>query len=58
VDRGRTDIVEPKIRDATFRLEVCRAYEDKCAVTGLRLMAKRRAEVQAAHIKPVATRRS
>jgi putative restriction endonuclease len=44
-----------KIRDAAFRLEVCRAYENTCAVTGLRMInGGGRAEVQAAHVKPVA----
>lgn len=48
-------LLNRKIRDATFRLEVCRAYEDTCAVTGLRIInGGGRAEVQAAHIKPVA----
>ena len=48
-------LVNRKIRDASFRLEVCRAYENTCAVTGLRLInGGGRAEVQAAHIKPVA----
>jgi putative restriction endonuclease len=48
-------LVNRKIRDANFRLEVCRAYEDRCAVTGLRIVnGGGRAEVQAAHIKPVA----
>jgi putative restriction endonuclease len=42
-------------RDANFRLEVCRAYDNTCAVTGLRLInGGGRAEVQAAHILPVA----
>ncbi|RWN28348.1 MAG: HNH endonuclease [Mesorhizobium sp.] len=56
VDRQVEQILlNRKIRDATFRLEVCRAYEDKCAVTGLRIInGGGRAEVQAAHIKPVA----
>lgn len=32
-------LMNRKIRDANFRLEVCRAYDDRCAVTGLtRLM--------------------
>ena len=44
-----------KVRDANFRLEVCRAYDNRCAVTGLRIVnGGGRAEVQAAHIKPVA----
>lgn len=48
-------LVNRKIRDANFRLEVCRAYVDRCAVTGLRIInGGGRAEVQAAHIKPVA----
>ena len=56
VDRRVEQILlNRKIRDATFRLEVCRAYEDTCAVTGLRIInGGGRAEVQAAHIKPVA----
>ena len=56
VDRQVEQILlNRKIRDATFRLEVCRAYEDTCAVTGLRIInGGGRAEVQAAHIKPVA----
>ncbi|WP_214475191.1 HNH endonuclease [Mesorhizobium sp. dw_380] len=56
VDRQVEQILlNRKVRDATFRLEVCRAYEDKCAVTGLRMInGGGRAEVQAAHIKPVA----
>jgi putative restriction endonuclease len=42
------------IREASFRLEVCRAYGDTCAITGLRIVnGGGRAEVQAAHIKPV-----
>jgi putative restriction endonuclease len=48
-------LVNRKIRDANFRLEVCRAYDDTCAVTGLKIVnGGGRAEVQAAHIKPVA----
>lgn len=56
VDRSVEQILlNRKIRDATFRLEVCRAYDDTCAVTGLRIInGGGRAEVQAAHIKPVA----
>lgn len=56
VDRRVEQILlNRKIRDATFRLEVCSAYEDTCAVTGLRIInGGGRAEVQAAHIKPVA----
>lgn len=48
-------LVNRKVRDANFRLLVCRAYGDRCAVTGLRIVnGGGRAEVQAAHIKPVA----
>jgi putative restriction endonuclease len=48
-------LVNRKIRDANFRLQVCDAYENRCAVTGLRMInGGGRAEVQAAHIKPVA----
>jgi putative restriction endonuclease len=48
-------LLNRKIRDANFRLEVCRAYDDQCAVTGLRIInGGGRAEVQAAHIRPVA----
>jgi putative restriction endonuclease len=48
-------LVHRVIREATFRLEVCRAYEDTCAVTGLKIVnGGGRAEVQAAHIVPVA----
>ena len=44
------------VRDASFRRSVCRAYEDRCAVTGLRIVnGGGRAEVQAAHIWPVAS---
>ena len=48
-------LVNRNIRDANFRLEVCRAYDDRCAVTGLKIVnGGGRAEVQAAHIMPVA----
>jgi len=48
-------LVNRKVRDANFRLLVCRAYDDRCAVTGFRIVnGGGRAEVQAAHIKPVA----
>lgn len=48
-------LIDRKIRDANFRLLVCRAYGDRCAVTGLRMVnGGGRAEVQAAHVKPVA----
>jgi putative restriction endonuclease len=48
-------LVNRQIREANFRLEVCRAYNNRCAVTGLKIInGGGRAEVQAAHIKPVA----
>jgi putative restriction endonuclease len=44
-----------KLRDAAFRKAVCDAYDNRCAVTGLRIInGGGRAEVQAAHIWPVA----
>ena len=47
-------LVNRKIRDAAFRSNVCSAYENKCAVTGLRIVnGGGKAEVQAAHIWPV-----
>ena len=42
------------IRDAAFRRSVLAAYDDTCAVTGLRIVnGGGRAEAQAAHIVPV-----
>jgi putative restriction endonuclease len=42
------------VRDRVFRRSVLRAYNSKCAVTGLRLInGGGRAEVEAAHIRPV-----
>lgn len=47
-------LVSRKMRDRAFRRVVLRAYEERCAVTGLRLInGGGRAEVEAAHIKPV-----
>lgn len=43
-------------RDANFRRSVIEAYDDTCAVTGLRIIdGGGRSEVQAAHIWPVAS---
>jgi putative restriction endonuclease len=43
------------VRDAAFALAVKRAYADTCAMTGLKIInGGGRAEVQAAHIRPVA----
>lgn len=48
-------LINRKIRDASFRRSVCEAYGDRCAVTGLRIVnGGGRAEVQAAHVWPVA----
>lgn len=42
------------VRDRNFRRSVLRAYGERCAVTGLRLInGGGRAEVEAAHIRPV-----
>ncbi|WP_265515902.1 HNH endonuclease [Nitratireductor luteus] len=42
------------VRDRIFRRIVLRAYDERCAVTGLKLINGRgRAEVEAAHIRPV-----
>lgn len=47
-------LLNRKIRNASFRRQVCEAYEDTCAVTGLRIInGGGRSEVQAAHIWPV-----
>lgn len=42
------------VRDRVFRRLVLRAYDERCAITGLKLInGGGRAEVQAAHIRPV-----
>jgi putative restriction endonuclease len=42
------------LRDRAFRRVVLRAYDERCAITGLKLINGRgRAEVAAAHIRPV-----
>jgi putative restriction endonuclease len=42
------------IRDRNFRRTILRAYGERCAITGLRLInGGGRAEVEAAHIRPV-----
>ena len=42
------------MRDRVFRRTVLRAYDERCAITGLRLInGGGRAEVDAAHIRPV-----
>lgn len=47
-------IVSRIVRDRIFRRVVLRAYDQRCVITGLRLINGRgRAEVAAAHIRPV-----
>jgi len=42
------------VRDRNFRKNILRAYGERCAITGLRLInGGGRAEVEAAHIRPV-----
>lgn len=49
-------IVKRPFRDAAFREVIRSAYDSTCAVTGLKIInGGGRAEVQAAHIKPVAS---
>ncbi|MBS0364053.1 MAG: HNH endonuclease [Proteobacteria bacterium] len=56
VRRVEAMLVNRKIRDANFRRQVCDAYDNRCAVTGLRIInGGGRAEVQAAHIWSVET---
>lgn len=53
VDRRRL-LVSRTMRDRAFRQAILTAYNSQCAVTGLRLInGGGRAEVEAAHIKPV-----
>jgi putative restriction endonuclease len=53
--RDRISITVSRIlRDRVFRRVVLRAYDERCAITGLKLINGRgRAEVAAAHIRPV-----
>ncbi len=54
-DRDRVSYLSSRIvRDRIFRRVVLRAYDARCAVTGLKLInGGGRAEVEAAHIRPV-----
>lgn len=54
-DRNRVRYLTSRIvRDRVFRKIVLRAYDERCAVTGLKLInGGGRAEVAAAHIRPV-----
>lgn len=48
-------LISRPVRDRAFRNAVLRAYDERCALTGLKLInGGGRAEVQAAHIQPVA----
>jgi putative restriction endonuclease len=49
-------LLNRKVREASFRGHVCDAYDNRCAVTGLRIVnGGGKAEVQAAHIWSVAS---
>jgi len=49
-----TQLTNRAVRDRNFRRNVLRAYGERCAITGLRLInGGGRAEVEAAHIRPV-----
>lgn len=54
-DRDRASFTVSRIvRDRIFRRTVLRAYSERCAISGLRIINGRgRAEVAAAHIRPV-----
>lgn len=56
LERGAERMLSSRlVRDAAFRRAVLAAYDDTCAVTGLRIInGGGRAEAQAAHIVPVA----
>jgi len=53
--RDRTSVTISRVlRDRVFRRVVLRAYNERCAITGLKLInGSGRAEVAAAHIRPV-----
>lgn len=57
-ERERVEVLASRpVRDRLFRQAVIRAYDSRCAFTGLKLINGRgRAEVQAAHIRPVEAR--
>lgn len=47
-------LINRAVRDRNFRKVVLRAYRERCAITGMRLInGQGRAEVEAAHIRPV-----
>jgi putative restriction endonuclease len=53
--RDRVSVTVTRVlRDRVFRRVVLRAYDERCAITGIRLInGSGRAEVAAAHIRPV-----
>ena len=53
--RERIDVLTSRAcRDRNFRKTVIRAYDERCAITGIKLInGGGRAEVEAAHIRPV-----
>ncbi len=55
VDRARTSKLGSRlVRDSVFRRRIVTAYDSRCAITGLKFInGGGRAEVEAAHIKPV-----
>ncbi|HTV55675.1 MAG TPA: HNH endonuclease [Terriglobia bacterium] len=49
-------LLNRKVRDANFRRQICDAYDNRCAITGLRILdAGGNAEIQAAHIWSVSS---
>ncbi len=47
-------LITRKVRDRVFRTKILQAYDSRCAITGMNFInGKGRAEVEAAHIKPV-----
>lgn len=56
VRRTRQILVNQKVRDRIFRRRICEAYDNRCALTGLRMLDDNgNPEVQAAHIWAVAS---
>src|SRR5437016_4011429 len=56
-DQSLNGSLRDLIRDAAFSIAVKAAYQETCAITGFKIInSGGRAEVQAAHIRPVADR--
>ncbi len=55
IPRNRFNVLNSRIiRDRSFRRTILQAYDERCAITGLKLInGGGRAEVEAAHIRPV-----